>query len=184
MNTLGKLINECAGTRRSAREAWGDAITMFACAISNAVDSYHYDEREELYLKTIQKYSAGEREKLIRFCAEVVAEMDKNPDQDLLGTTYEELGFCNARAGQFFTPYCVCAAMARISCGDVLRVVQEKGYCSINDPACGAGRTLIANLHEAAQALKDQYNWQDHILVTGQDMDWTVAMMCYINYLF
>ena len=38
-------------------EVWQDFVTMYACAISNAVDKSHFEKREELYLKRIQKYN-------------------------------------------------------------------------------------------------------------------------------
>ena len=36
-------------------EVWQDFVTMYACAISNAVDKSHFEKREELYLKRISK---------------------------------------------------------------------------------------------------------------------------------
>lgn len=36
-------------------EVWQDFVTMYACAISNAVDKSHFEKREELYLKRIQR---------------------------------------------------------------------------------------------------------------------------------
>ena len=43
-------------------EVWQDFVTMYACAISNAVDKSHFEKREELYLKRIQKYNKKEQE--------------------------------------------------------------------------------------------------------------------------
>ena len=60
--------------------------------------------------------------------------------------------------------------------------VMEKGCASINDCACGAGATLIAACHEAGKQLAILgQNWQHHILVTAQDIDFVVGMMCYIQ---
>ena len=41
-------------------DVWRDLIIMNACAISNAVDRTHYDEREKRYLSIIKKYSRTE----------------------------------------------------------------------------------------------------------------------------
>lgn len=38
-------------------DVWRDLIIMNACAISNAVDRTHYDEREKRYLSIIKKYT-------------------------------------------------------------------------------------------------------------------------------
>lgn len=72
--------------------------------------------------------------------------------------------------------------MAEMTCDNVLPTIEAKGYISINDCACGAGATLIAGVHAAAKQIsKAGLNWQNHILVTAQDVDYTVAYMCYIQ---
>lgn len=163
-------------------EMWNDFITMFACAISNAVDKGHFDKREELYMKAIKKYNAQEREVFPQLAAEVVMALEKNPEQDFLGSVYMALNLGNEKAGQFFTPYHVCQLMADITIGNLLPQVKEQGYITINDCACGAGATLIAGIHSARRVLeKENLNWQNHILVTAQDIDFTTALMCYIQ---
>lgn len=163
-------------------EMWNDFITMFACAISNVVDKGHFDKREELYMKAIKKYNAQEREVFPQLAAEVVMALEKNPEQDFLGSVYMALNLGNEKAGQFFTPYHVCQLMADITIGNLLPQVKEHGYITINDCACGAGATLIAGIHSARRVLeKENLNWQNHILVTAQDIDFTTALMCYIQ---
>lgn len=63
-------------------EVWQDFVTMYACAISNAVNKSHFEKREELYLKRIQKYSKKEQEIFPQLAAEVVLALEKNPEQD------------------------------------------------------------------------------------------------------
>ncbi|MFR0872514.1 MAG: hypothetical protein ACLSG5_14650 [Oscillospiraceae bacterium] len=53
-------------------EVWQDFVTMYACAISNAVDKSHFEKREELYLKRIQNYNKKEQEIFPQLAAEVV----------------------------------------------------------------------------------------------------------------
>ena len=155
---------------------------MYACAISNAVDKEHFEKREELYMKTVKKYNAQEREVFPQLAAEVVMALEKNPEQDFLGGVYMALNLGNEKDGQFFTPYHVCQLMADIAIGNLLPQVKEHGYITINDCACGAGATLIAGIHSARRVLeKENLNWQNHILVTAQDIDFTTALMCYIQ---
>ena len=162
-------------------EVWQDFVTMYACAISNAVDKSHFEKREELYLKRIQKYNKKEQEIFPQLAAEVVLALEKNPEQDFLGSIFMALNLGNDSGGQFFTPYDVCRMMAEMTCDNVLPTIEAKGYISINDCACGAGATLIAGVHAAAKRIsKAGLNWQNHILVTAQDVDYTVAYMCYI----
>lgn len=163
-------------------EVWQDFVTMYACAISNAVDKSHFDEREAMYLKRIQKYNKKEQELFPQLAAEVVLALEKNPEQDFLGKIFMELNLSNDSGGQFFTPYNVCRMMAEMTVGDVVMHVKKHGYITINDPACGAGATLIAAVHAAAKPLSEAgLNWQNHVLVTAQDIDYTVALMCYIQ---
>lgn len=163
-------------------EVWQDFVTMYACAISNAVDKSHFDEREAMYLKRIQKYSKKEQELFPQLAAEVVLALEKKPEQDFLGKIFMELNLSNDSGGQFFTPYNVCQMMAEMTVGDVVAHVEKHGYITINDPACGAGATLIAAVHAAAKPLSEAgFNWQNHVLVTAQDIDYTVALMCYIQ---
>ena len=168
--------------RHNPWNAWQDFVTMSACALSNPVDKQHYDEREALYMKTIKRYSKQEQNLFPELFAHTVMALDDNPEQDFLGSIFMELNLENDAKGQVFTPYHVCQLMAEIAMDDTVKQVNEKGYFTINDPACGAGATLIAGIHAARKALeKENLNFQNHILVVAQDIDWTVALMCYIQ---
>lgn len=166
-----------------AWDIWRDFITMFACSLSNPVDKTHYDDREKMYLRIIRKYNKQEQNLFPELAAHTVMALEENPEQDFLGGIFMELGLGNGSNGQFFTPYHVCDLMAKVAMdGGVIREVKEKGYITINDPCCGAGATLIAGIHEARRQLeKENLNFQNHILVVAQDIDMTVALMCYIQ---
>lgn len=170
-------------TRRyRAFDVWRDFIIIFACSLSNPVDKTHYEEREKRYLKIIQKYNKQEQEKFPELAAYVVMALEENPEQDFLGSIFMELNLGNKSNSQFFTPYNVCEAMAKITEGDIVSIVKEKGYATFTDPCCGAGATLIAAVNEAKKQLaKENLNFQNHVLVVAQDIDETVALMCYIQ---
>ena len=108
--------------------------------------------------------------------------MEANPDQDFLGRVCTNLNMTDEGKKQIFTPYSVCQLMARLTLHDVVQKVRENGYITIDDPCCGAGATLIAAIMLAKESLeKACLNFQSHILVSGQDIDETVALMCYIQ---
>lgn len=97
-----------------------------------------------------------------------------------LTNRHRDLG--NEHNGQIFTPYHVCELMAEMTMDDTVKKVEQDGYISINDPCCGAGATLIAGIHAARKQLeKANLNHQNHLLVVAQDIDETVALMCYIQ---
>lgn len=168
--------------RHRSLEIWNDFTFMFACALSNPVDKSHYDEREANYLKTIKKYSREEQLLFPKLAAETVMALELEPEQDFLGKIYMTLDLGNGSMGQIFTPYHVCQLMAEIVVDNVVQEVKENGYITINDPCCGAGATLIAGIHAARKALeKEELNFQNHVLIVAQEIDVTVALMCYIQ---
>lgn len=168
--------------RHRSWDVWRDFIVMYACALSNPVDKQHYDEREALYLRTIKKYNKQEQPLFSELAAHTVMALEENPEQDFLGSIYMSLNLGNQHNGQFFTPYHVCELMAEVSMQDTVLKIEKEGYMTINDPCCGAGATLIAGVHAARKRLeKAGYNYQNHIFVVAQDIDMTVALMCYIQ---
>lgn len=161
---------------------WQDFIFLSAASISNSVDKINYKKREKEYLRIIRKYSANEQRLFPKLLANVVLSLDKNPEQDYLGSIFMELKLNNDSAGQFFTPYNICQMTAKITMGDIKSQIKEKNSISINDPACGAGAMIIAAINEARNQLKEiGLNYQDYLFVVAQDIDLIVGLMCYIQ---
>lgn len=161
-------------------EIWSDLITMYACAISNAVDRVHAKQREALYMKTILKYTKAEQEKLPELVALMTMAIESDKNRDFLGELYMVLELGNHWKGQFFTPYSVCEGMAKTTCAGIAEQVHNKGFVSVADPSCGAGALLIAAANEAERQLEGRC-WQDHVLFCAQDIDEVTGLMCYIQ---
>ena len=177
LEAFGRLTN-----RHRAWDVWRDFITMFACSLSNPLDKEHRDKREALYLEVIKKYNKQEQELFPELAAQTVLALEENPEQDFLGSIFMSLNLGNEHNGQIFTPYHVCELMAEMTMDNTVKKVEQDGYISINDPCCGAGATLIAGIHAARKQLeKANLNYQNHLLVVAQDIDETVALMCYIQ---
>lgn len=163
-------------------DIWSDFVTMVACTISNAVDKLHFGEREKTYLGIINKYNREERELFPKMFAYLILALEENPEQDFLGDIYTELGLNSREHEQIFTPYHICHLMADITLGNLVEQIKEKRVIEIHDSCCGAGATLIAAANVAREKLKDtEFNYQNHVLITGQDIDGLVTMMCYIQ---
>ncbi|MCL2298819.1 MAG: SAM-dependent methyltransferase, partial [Firmicutes bacterium] len=104
--------------------------------------------------------------------------LEENPEQDFLGTIYFELSLLNKHLGQVFTPYHIAKLMAEISFENIAAHIDEKGFASVYDPTCGSGVMLIA----AANVAREKgINYQRSMVFVGQDIDFTVAMMAYIQ---
>lgn len=176
---LLKIYDDLCYTR-SRWEVWQDMVIIIATAISNSVDAKRYEEREKLYLERIGKYKPDAQRNFVSLFNKIICILDDNPFQDLLGDLFMLLGLGNDAGGQFFTPYSVCQMMGKMvvvssNCKDEIK---RKGYFSVNDCACGAGATLIG----AAEALYlEKINYQQTALFIAQDIDYTTALMCYIQ---
>lgn len=178
--TIVKLIDGLTG-RYSGWEIWQDFIIMSAISIARTMGGPYQNSREKEYLARASKYSAQEIEVFAQMLSEVVDSLEQNPDQDFLGDLFMALGLGNEWAGQFFTPYSVCRAMAGMTYGDDLKdKIEKQGWVSVNDPACGAGALLIAFANECRRPGKD-INYQTSVLFVAQDIDFLAGMMCYIQ---
>lgn len=106
-----RLIDGLSG-KYSHWDIWQDFIVMSAIAIANATGGPYVKEREAMYRDRACKYSAKELEAFSDMLFEVIAELERDPDQDFLGELFMALGLGNEWKGQFFTPYDVCRAMS------------------------------------------------------------------------
>lgn len=163
-------------------DIWADFITMTACMISNVIDKLHFDEREAQYMRTIKKYNKEEQELFAELFINLVEALEDNQEQDFLGDIYCELGLNSKERKQIFTPYHVAHLMAEVAVGDVQKDIQEKGFVTVYDCCCGSGVTLIAAINVIKNRLvESKLNYQNHVLVIGQDIDYVATMMCYIQ---
>lgn len=173
-----KLFDGIQG-RHNLWRLWTDWVTMVAISISNAVSPSQAKDREAMYMNIVSDYTPAEMDVFVKILALLSQAYEEDPDQDLLGDLFMSLDLGNASGGQFFTPYSLCKMSAKMMIGDsAISKIDEKGWVSINDPACGAGALLIA----AANQFKEKgINYQQHCLFVAQDIDFVTALMCYIQ---
>lgn len=164
---------------RSSWQVWEDLMTVMACSISNAVDREpdRFKRREEQYERAIKRL--GGVEIPAQMLGIITIALEKNPDQDFLGSLYMNLNLGSHWHGQFFTPYNVSRMMAEMNfSGEAKAEAERKGYISVCDPCVGAGAMLIA----AANAMRRaKVNYQTQAVFVGQDIDSVVAKMAYIQ---
>lgn len=109
-----KTFNEMSA-RYSRNELWYNYIDMHAIALANTCDSRCRDTREEQYNAIVQKYDEKTVNQFAVLTGITMTALLENPEQDFLGTVYQNLGLTKSRAGQFFTPYNVGQMMARVN---------------------------------------------------------------------
>ena len=170
-----RIIENISG-KYSAYEVFTDWIRCCALAISNSCQLMHnsvWQEREQMYIDTMRKYTLDERQKMIEMF-HMLSETLEAEMTDVLGEIYMAAGMGSKAAGQFFTPFHLsklCAAMS-------VPVLDENGKCKINEPSCGGGGMIIAT----ASVLKEKgINYQKVMDVVAQDLDWKGVYMCYLQ---
>lgn len=174
-----KLFEGLTG-RYSLWDIWQDFIIMSAISIANSFDGPHKERRNEMYCARAEKYSDAEMTVFSQMLLEVVEDMERAPDQDYLGELFMALDLGNKWNGQFFTPYSVCRAMSAMTFSDKKERIEQHGWISVNDPACGAGALLIAFANECRRP-QNNVNYQTSVLFVAQDIDFLAGCMCYIQ---
>jgi len=173
-----KKVFEKFSYRYDRRDVWRDFVTLSACAISNTVDKVNFDSRESKYMDLIKTYPNEHAILFVELLVITTLALEENPNQDFLGELYTSLGLLKKGHAQYFTPYPVGMFMASICLGNMKSEIERKGYISICDSCCGAGCFLIAATNVACQ---QGVNFQEKVLFVAQDIDYTAAMMCYIQ---
>lgn len=175
-----KMFNSLTGAKQ-LWELWEDAMIMFATMLSNAVDKRFYDKREDMFKNVANKYDKKEIQTFLQIFAEIVNQLELNPEQDFLGDLYMQLDLGSHWHGQFFTPYNVCAMMADLQCPSEISLYEAKAV-TITDCACGGGALLIASAHSYRKKMAEiGLNAQDFVCLYAQDLSLTTALMCYIQ---
>lgn len=143
MNGFRMLCNS-----KSPYTVWGDCMALFAITIANTsilplskegLFKSVYDGREKEYMRIINNYDKKEQKLFPQMFVLLIEELYHRPSQDLLGSLFMELEISSKHAGQFFTPYSVCEAMANvlIERKQLGKTVHKEGYASIYDPIYG-----------------------------------------------
>ena len=176
-----EIINKIddIGFRHGISTVFDDYLTIASCAISNSVDKVHFDEREELYMQTIRKYSQEELQKFVELHTMIVSALEQSLySNDLLGELYHSLNLSNSRNGQFFTPFHIAQLMSEMIIGEKCSEIDAKGYITLCEPTCGSGVMVIA----AANSLyENHYNPSNSMCVLAIDNDIRCTMMAYIQ---
>ena len=146
----------------SRGQAFEDFLTFVRCSLAGQT-------MEEEYLQTVAKgYANGKEGKrgidlVAKAFGALVVAMEET-GQDVLGDIFTG-GITYGERGQFFTPDSLCQLMAELTTqGD------EGEQRSVNDPACGSGRALLA-------IGKKHPGWE----FVGQDVDHRCTQMTAIN---
>ena len=108
-----------------------------------------YEVLEAQYLEQVKAYKREELNSFSEMLSLLVV-AHNGSYSDFLGDIAGEYELLNKHVGQFFTPYHLCQAMAKMSFFDARSLVEEKGIITVCEPAVGAGGLVIASAEEIA----------------------------------
>ncbi len=120
---------------------FADFVKMCAISIYNSFAKNQDMEKE--YLNIINTYKTGEQEMFCKMFSELVMAYEESAQiLDILGFFYEKENLGNGELGQFFTPSHISDFMAEINIEEdkLSKIIAEKGFISMAEPTCGAGR--------------------------------------------
>lgn len=174
-----KLFNTLSGSK-AMWQIFSDCMEIYSLSISNSVDvGEEFKKREKRYRDITKTYSKGKMEIIVKIFAEIALMIEEHPFRDTLGSLYMQLEMGNKAHGQFFTPYSVSYAMAKLALDKdtVNSSISDKGFITINEPAVGGGANVIA-----ACEILDQYgvDYRTKAVFVCQDLARLTAMMCHI----
>lgn len=105
-------------------------------------------------------------------------EMEREPYRDLLGRVHQEISSIKGKQDlcSFYTPDSVCGLMAGIGIDveAMRRKIKEGKTVSVYEPACGAGRLMLAVAEQLGELRR-------RLRVVCEDIDLNACKMCYIN---
>jgi type I restriction-modification system DNA methylase subunit len=152
-------------------------VEVSAIAFSNVADPINRAAREEQYLAIVKQYKPEEFRQFPPLLGMLVACLEQEPT-DVLGVLYHRLELHNEQAGQFFTPYPVCQALAKMLVHDAKQLVEEQEFIRAHEPCVGSGAMVMA----LAQALREEgINYQQCLHVTAVDRDLLAVHMAYVQ---
>jgi len=152
-------------------------VALSALSLSNVADPINKAAREAQYLAIVKQYKPEEFQQFPPLLGMLAACLEHEPT-DVLGRLYHRLEIHNHQSGQFFTPYPVCQAMAKMLVHDAKHLVEEQEFIRAHEPCVGSGAMVIA----LAQALREEgINYQQILHVTAIDLDIVAVHMAYVQ---
>lgn len=171
-----KFIQDVA-YRHSLWQVFSDFVEICAIAISNSVDISNFNSREKRYFEIIKNYSKKELDLFTQMFSELVNALSIEMT-DILGQLFMELELGSKWKGQFFTPMAICELCGSLIAGDYKKIISEKGFIQMNEPAVGGGAMIIG---VAKALMNEKINYQKSMVVTAVDLDIKAVHMCYIQ---
>lgn len=172
-----KVIREMA-PHRHRRAAFGDFLELAYCVTAKPTKRGEAADRlEERYMAAVRRNQEADIRRMLELLGLTVLAV-QNGGCDFPGTVATELELLSGHIGQFFTPYDVCRMMAEMLLADAGRVIDERGFVTLAEPACGAGALMLV----AADVLAAQgHDIGTALFIEATDLSATAYQMAYVQ---
>jgi hypothetical protein len=167
---------------RSTREKFRDLMEMGYCAYAKLTASpERAEELEARYMRIVNGYPNKDTVRAYPELLAIVQYAVEGGGMDFLGRVAGELNVLDGDMGQIFTPFEVSQMMAEMLLCDVGQFIEQQGYVTICEPACGSGGMMIA----AADVIQSYgFNPTLHMLVQATDISPIAYYMGYLQLTF
>ncbi len=162
--------------RRS--EVFYDFITIIGLELYLILYGVRADETlKQRYQTAVSHYTETEKQALVSLSVILIQALE-HKSYDFLGSVFMGLELGDRYKAQHFTPSHIAHAMAAMTLSDCHALIQRRGFLTLQEPTCGSGVMII----EAYNYLrKENINPQQQMWVQAKDLDFTAALMCYIQ---
>lgn len=165
-------------------DVFEDFVEWVALTIRSPLEWKNKDEIDKRAKRLYDKYDEKERCTMQRMMNLLVEAMQYNADcgeyTDTLSRIFQEAGIHNKQTGQFFTPWTIAYAGAKMQFTPekARRLIEEKGHVTVYEPTVGGGVMILA----LAQVMSEEgFNPHKELLVYATDIDYRCACMTYIH---
>lgn len=161
-------------------ETWDAFVSTFAAFFATGCGNEQCEWLTERADGALKRITVAAQKDVPSLYDPIIQAFQDNPWQDLLGDVYMRLGISNKKTGQFFTPYHLAEAMARLNLDRqmVEDAVRDRGYITVNEPAAGGGANVIGCAH----VLHDWgINYQTQAWFVCQELSELTALTCYVQ---
>lgn len=165
---------------RSIGETFRDMMEMAYCAHAKlmAPTDERADELEARYMGLVDRFQNKDTVRAFPDLIGLAWDTVAAGGCDFLGQVSSEISVLDTRNGQFFTPYDVSRLLVEMSIDGLERVIEEKGYFTLSEPACGAGGIVLA---AADKVERMGYNYALSMLVEAVDVSPLAYYMTYLQ---
>lgn len=165
--------------RRERHDVLADFLEMAVCAIRKTTlpPGPAADAIENQYMAVVKR-NAPEDVRAMPELLSIATLAVGEGGCDFLGQVVVDLELKNKHMGQFFTPYDVSRVIAEMTFDTVDEIIDEQGFVTVLEPACGAGGMIIA----AADVLAARgFDIGRQLYVDGTDLSPMCFRMSYLQ---